>query len=136
MAFAVPMGVIGLGVDLIEIERVREVLARHPDRFAARCFTEAEAAYCRRGAHAEERFAARFAAKEAVMKALGTGWSQGVNFRDIEVTRQPSGAPGIRLAGAARAIADRLGVQRIDLSLSHGRDQAIAIVIFSGAGSR
>jgi len=132
----VPSGVVGLGVDLIEIGRVREVLERHPERFPARCFTEAETAYCRRGAHAEERFAARFAAKEAVMKALGTGWSDGVNFRDIEVTRQASGAPGIRLAGAALAVANRLGVQRIDLSLSHGRDQAIAIVIFSGAGPR
>jgi len=132
MAQPNPTGVIGIGVDLIEIDRVRDVLTRHPGRFPARCFTEAEAAYCRRGAHPEERFAARFAAKEAVMKALGTGWNHGVNFRDIEVTRQPSGAPGIRLAGAALEVANRLGVERIALSLSHGRDQAIAFVIFSG----
>jgi len=136
MAEVVPSGVIGVGVDLIEIERVRDVLGRHPERFPARCFTEAEAAYCRRGAHAEERFAARFAAKEAVMKALGTGWNHGVNFKDIEVTRQPSGAPGIRLAGAALAVANRLGVEHIALSLSHGREQAIAFVVFSGSAPR
>jgi len=136
MPEVVPSGVIGVGVDLIEIERVRDLLGRHPERFPARCFTEAEAAYCRRGAHAEERFAARFAAKEAVMKALGTGWNHGVNFKDIEVTRRPSGAPGIRLAGAALAVANRLGVEHIALSLSHGRDQAIAFVVFSGSAPR
>jgi len=135
MSLDLPTGVLGVGVDLIEIARVREVLSRHPERFPERCFTAAESEYCRRAAHAEERFAARFAAKEAVMKALGTGWSHGVAFRDIEVTRQTSGAPGIRLAGAALAVANCLGVRRIDLSLSHGRDQAIAIVIFSGGNA-
>src|SRR5262245_6383845 len=106
-------GVIGVGVDLVEVQRVQDVLTRHPDRFPARVFTPAETAYCQRGAHAAERFAARYAAKEAVMKALGTGWNHGVTFKDIEVTRQSSGAPGIRLAGTAREVAARLGVKRI-----------------------
>lgn len=129
-------GVISVGVDLIEVARVREVLDRHPERFPQRVFTEAESAYCRRSVHAAERFAARYAAKEAVMKALGTGWNHGVAFRDIEVTRQASGAPGIRLEGIARVVAERLGVARIDLSLSHSREHAIAMVVFSGGGGR
>ncbi len=125
-------GVIGVGVDLVEVGRMQEVLERHPKRFPERVFTEAEAAYCRRSVHAAERFAARFAAKEAVMKALGTGWDRGVAFRDIEVTRKPSGVPGVRLTGIAREVAERLGVARIDLSLSHSREHAIAMVVFSG----
>jgi holo-[acyl-carrier protein] synthase len=126
------MAVIGVGLDLVEVGRVRALLERHPERFARRVFTEAEAAYCRRGARAAERFAARYAAKEAIMKALGTGWSAGVAFRDIEVIRAASGAPGIRLDGAARRRAAEIGVRRIDLSLTHTGDHAVAVVVFSG----
>ena len=128
--------VIGVGIDLVEVDRIRRLLERYPERFARRTFTEAEAAYCRRSVQAAERFAARFAAKEAVMKALGTGWSQGVTFRDIEVIRAPSGAPGIRLAGAAGLRAQGLGVRVIHVSLSHTPLQAIAMVVFSGAEGR
>lgn len=124
-------GVVGIGVDIIEVERVREILGRHPSRFPRRVFTEAEAAYCSRGAHPAERYAARYAAKEAVMKALGTGWSRGVTFRDIEIVRAPSGAPAVRLAGAAQRRAQGLGVTRIDVSLSHGRQHAVAMVVLS-----
>jgi len=132
MAIARALGVLGVGVDLVEVDRVEEVLKRHPERFARKVFTEAEAAYCRRSVRAAERFAARYAAKEAVMKALGTGWGRGVNFRDIEVVRAPSGRPSIQLSGAARGLARQLGVDRIDLSLTHGRDLAVAVVVFSG----
>ena len=125
-------GVIGIGVDIIEVPRVSAVLQRHPDRFPHRVFTVGERDYSSRGVHAAERYAARYAAKEAVMKALGTGWSQGVTFRDIEVIRSPAGAPGIRLAGAARSRAKDLGVDRIDVSLSHCHEYAVAMVIMSG----
>ena len=128
------MAVIGIGVDLVQVARLREVMGRHADRFVRRVFTETEAAYCRRGARAAERFAARYAAKEAVMKALGTGWSGGIAFRDIEVVSAPSGAPAIRLAGEARRHAERLGVRRIDLSLSHTADHGVAMVVFQGEG--
>lgn len=128
--------VVGVGVDLVEVDRIRRLLERYPERFSRRTFTEAEAAYCQRSVHAAERFAARFAAKEAVMKALGTGWSQGVTFRDIEVVRAPSGAPGIRLAGAAERLARDQGVGAIHVSLSHTAVQAIAMVAFCAKEGR
>ena len=128
-------GVIGIGIDQVEVQRVRDAIDRHPHRFPVRVYTDAEIDYCRRGAHAAQRFAARFAAKEAVMKALGTGWSAGVTFRDIEVLRSDAGAPSIRLAGEARRLAERLGVDRIHLSLTHTAGQALAMVVLSG-GSR
>ena len=126
------MQVIGIGVDLVDVPRLGETLRRHSDRFVNRIYTEAEADYCRRGGRPLERFAARFAAKEAVMKALGTGWEKGVGFRDIEVVRGSSGQPGIRLQGEARRQAESIGVRRIDLSLSHTSAGAVAMVILQG----
>jgi holo-[acyl-carrier protein] synthase len=125
-------GVVGIGVDIIEVARMREALNRHPERFPDRVFTADERRYCAAGAHPEERYAVRYAAKEAVMKALGTGWARGVGFRDIEVTRGPDGAPDIRLGGKAAQRAGEMGVERIHLSLSHGREQAVAMVVLSG----
>ena len=110
------------GVDIVEIERVAGVLARYGDRFLRRVFTPGEIAYCRGRA---PNLAARFAAKEAVMKALGTGF-RGVGWRDVEVVRAPSGAPSPRLHGRARRRAARLGVAEIAISLSHSRDYALA----------
>lgn len=115
------------GVDLIEIARVRAATARHQDRFLLRVFTGRELDQCHGRA---ESLAARFAAKEATAKALGTGvWRNGICWTDIEVYRQPSGAPALCLHGAAKTRAAELGWQEWSVSLSHDRTQAIAFVV-------
>jgi len=113
------------GVDIIEIPRVRRVFEKYGQRFLDRVFTADEIAYCRGRA---SNLAARFAAKEAAMKALGTG-VRGVAWKDIEVVRQESGAPSIQLYGRAKNRAQRLGIQEMALSLSHSREYAVASVI-------
>jgi len=113
------------GVDIIEIPRVRLVFEKYGQRFLDRVFTAGEIAYCRGRA---SNLAARFAAKEAAMKALGTG-VRGVAWKDIEVVRQESGAPSIQLHGRAKNRAEHLGVQEMALSLSHSREYAVASVI-------
>jgi holo-[acyl-carrier protein] synthase len=123
--------VAGIGVDLCDIARIERALgAPHGERFRARVFTEGEQAYCegrRRGRF--ESYAARFAAKEAVMKVLGTGWSRGVGWRDVEVVRERGSPPALRLHGQAAAIAQRLGVAHWLLTITHGRSTAIAWVL-------
>ena len=121
--------IVGLGVDMEEVSRIREVISRHGRIFLDRIFTSAEVAYCERHRDPAERYAARFAAKEATMKALGTGWSKGVRWRDIEVTRKPGGRPTIVLHGIAREHADRLGARHLSLSLTHTGNFALAEVI-------
>jgi holo-[acyl-carrier protein] synthase len=121
--------IVGLGVDMEEVSRIREVISRHGRIFLDRIFTSAEIAYCERHRDPAERYAARFAAKEATMKALGTGWSKGVRWRDIEVTRKPGGRPTIILHGVAREHADRLGARHFSLSLTHTGNFALAEVI-------
>ncbi len=121
--------VIGIGVDMVDVDRVKTIMARRGDRFAQRAFTEAESAYCSRCQCPERRYAARFAAKEAVMKALGRGWFQGMPFREIEVTRDPTGRPGVRLSGQTADLAARLGVSSIHLSISHEQRSAVAFVV-------
>ena len=115
------------GVDIIEIPRIKGVLERYGHRFLNRIFTPNEIAYCRERA---PNLAARFAAKEATMKALGTG-VKGVSWKDIEVTRRQSGAPGIQLYGRAEKRAANLGITEISISLSHSREYAVAFVIAS-----
>lgn len=115
------------GVDLVEIERVRAAIAVHGDRFLARVYTSAELDCCQRRI---ESLAVRFAAKEAVAKALATGvWRDGVGWTDIEVLREDSGAPRLLLHGAAATIADNLGLTTWSISLSHDHTQAIAFVV-------
>jgi holo-[acyl-carrier protein] synthase len=121
--------IIGLGVDMEEITRVGEAIKRHGRVFLERIFTPGEIAYCERYRDAVERYAARFAAKEATMKALGTGWTRGVRWRDIEVGRQPGGRPTIVLHGMAREHAERMGARHISLSISHTGNFALAQVI-------
>ena len=113
------------GVDIIEIHRVAEVLERYGSRFLARVFTPDEIAYCR---GRPPNLAARFAAKEATMKALGTG-VRGVGWKDIEIVRAPSGAPGVVYHGRAESRAQRLGVLETSVSLSHSREYAVAFVV-------
>lgn len=124
--------IIGLGVDITKIDRIEAVLERRGRAFLERIFTPQEIAYCESHRHQVERFAGRFAAKEAAMKALGTGWSRGVRWIDIEVVRERSGKPTLRLAGAACEIASGLGVKNIALTITHDGNTALALVIFEG----
>lgn len=117
------------GIDIIEIDRVAQVFSDHPDRFVARVFTPAEAAYCRGRA---PQLASRFAAKEAVMKALGTG-IRGIPWKSIEVTRKRGSPPEIKLHGPAEARARRMGVKRIAISLSHSKQFATASVVMEAS---
>jgi holo-[acyl-carrier protein] synthase len=122
--------IVSIGIDITEIHRVREVLARTP-RFRERVFTERERAYCdARGAGAAQHYAARFAAKEAAFKALGTGWSGGLGWHHVEVCNEENGAPRLLLHAHARELFDRLGATRAHLSLSHTSEHAVAQVIF------
>lgn len=118
-------GQVGLGVDIVEIERIRRILQRTP-RFRERVFSEDERAYCDAKAAPEVHYATRFAAKEAVLKALGTGFSRGIGPRDIEVKRTSKGRPYAVLHGRARQIADDLGVNELPISLSFTHAEAVA----------
>lgn len=122
--------IIGLGIDISEIGRMREAIERRGQALVKRVFTPAEIAYCEQHRDPYERFAARFAAKEAAMKALGTGWRHGVRWVDIEVARMPSGRPELRLHGVAKQIAAQMGVAHISLSITHSGNIAFAQVIF------
>jgi holo-[acyl-carrier protein] synthase len=122
--------IIGMGVDLAEVGRIRAAIERHGEAFLRRVFTVGEREYCDRFKNKYERYAGRFAAKEAAMKALGTGWRRGVRWVDFEVVRELGGRPTIRLDGEARKIAGELGVKRIALSITHTEAQALAQVIF------
>lgn len=122
--------IVGLGVDIAEVDRMRAAIERRGEPFVRRVFTRAESSYCEGHRNKYERYAGRFAAKEAAMKALGTGWRRGIRWQDIEVMREPSGRPTLTLRGAAREIADRLGVKRISITITHTAQQALAQVIF------
>lgn len=124
--------ILGHGVDLAEVERVRRSVERFGGRFLERVFTEGERAYAGDGPRCHEHLAARFAAKEAVFKALGTGWAQGVGWTDIEVVREASGRPALVLHGKAREMAEALGVRNWHLSLTHTGTMAMASVIAEG----
>jgi len=122
-----------MGVDIAEVDRIQAAIERHGEPFLRRIFTAAEREYCEQFKNKYERYAGRFAAKEAAMKALGTGWRRGVRWVDFEVVREAGGRPSIALDGAAKEIAAKLGVQRISLSITHTAAQALAQVIFEGA---
>lgn len=118
------------GIDLVEIARIADLLERHGDRFTDRCFVERERIYADAGTKRRaERYAARFAAKEAVLKALGTGWRDGISWQDIEVVRMPSGRPQLTLTGRCAALADDLGLTQWEVSLSHTDRHAVASVV-------
>ena len=121
--------ILGTGVDLAEVDRIRAAIGRYGRRFIDRIYTPAEIAYVERKANRFERYAGRFAAKEAGMKALGTGWSRGVRWRDIEVVRPKGQRPTIQFHGEAAAVAARLGTKNIALSITHTSEQALAHVI-------
>jgi holo-[acyl-carrier protein] synthase len=121
--------IVGTGIDIAEVPRIRQSIERFGQRFLQRIYTAGEMRYCDSKANRVERYAARFAAKEAAMKALGTGWNHGVRWRDCEVVRMPGGRPSMKFHGKAGEFAAKLGVKNTALSISHTEEQAIAQVI-------
>jgi|SRR5947209_1492184 len=121
--------IVGTGVDICEVPRIKAAVERFGERFLSRVFTAEEARYCLSKPNAAERLAARFAAKEAGMKAIGTGLRHGITWQDVEVVRLPGQRPNLKFSGKAKEFADRLGCRRVHLSLSHTAEQAIAYVI-------
>jgi len=124
--------ILGTGVDLAEVDRIRAAITRYGARFVERIYTPREIAYVERRANPFERYAGRFAAKEAGMKAIGTGWKRGVRWQDFEVVNLPSGRPTLKLHGEAARIAGQLGVKVISLSITHTADLGMAHVILEG----
>ena len=124
--------IVGAGIDIAEVDRIGETIARFGRRFVERVFTEREIRYCESKANTVERYAARFAAKEAAMKAIGTGWSRGVRWQDLEVQRQPGGRPTMAFHGRAGEFLVQLGATRAHLSLTHTKGVAMALVILEG----
>ena len=128
--------IVGTGVDITEVARIKAAVERFGERFLKRVFTPAEVHYCTSKANPDERLAARFAAKEAAMKAIGTGLRHGITWQDVEVVRFPGQRPQLRFTGRAAEFAARLGCTRTHLSLSHTADQAIAHVILEGEAGK
>ncbi len=119
--------IIGIGTDIIEVARIEQLISKQK-RFQGRIFTEKEIAYCELKKNKAQNYAARFAAKEAFLKAIGTGWRKGIAFKEIEVVNNEQGKPELFLSGTAKEFADNLGITNIQLSLSHLKDFAIAVV--------
>src|SRR6202161_4219816 len=120
--------IVGTGIDIAEVPRIRRAIERVRDRFLHRIFTAGEMRYCDSKANRMERYAARFAAKEAAMKALGTGWNHGVRWRDCEVTRLPGGRPTMAFHGVSAGFANGVGGKNVALSITHTAEQAMAQV--------
>jgi holo-[acyl-carrier protein] synthase len=124
--------IIGIGTDIIECLRIAQMIDRHGELFIRRVYTEHEIAYCSDKKAATQHYAGRWAAKEAVLKALGTGWVQGISWRDVEVRHKRGGAPTIRLQGGARDVFERSGIKTMHISISHCRSHAVAYAIAEG----
>jgi holo-[acyl-carrier protein] synthase len=129
------MSIINIGTDIVECVRIAGMVDRHGDHFLARVFTPAEISYCQSHKQMIERFAGRFAAKEAILKTLGTGWRHGLSWLEMEIINQKSGRPVVGLAGAAREQAERLGIGSIQISISHCRTHATAFAIGLAGGT-
>lgn len=123
------MDIVGVGTDIVECLRIGRMIEEHGELFLTRVYTEREIRYCQSRKHATEHFAGRWAAKEAILKALGTGWRKGLCWTDLEIRNQPDGKPEVYLCGAAREGAERLGVSDILLSISHCRAYATAYAL-------
>ncbi len=121
--------IVGTGIDIAETVRIQQALDRHGERFCRRVYTPEEISYCEKFKNKAERYAARFAAKEAAFKALGTGWREGVRWRDVEITHHPSGRPELILSGRAAELARELGVIHTAVSISHAAHYVVAQVI-------
>ena len=123
------MTIVALGLDLMQIDRIESVIAKRGERFLARVFTPAEREYCERRSRPATHYAGRYAVKEAVMKVLGTGWSSGVRWVDIEVHRTPGRAPEVVLHGESKTIARRREIERILVSITHDAGIVAAVAI-------
>ncbi len=126
------MCIFGIGIDVVEVDRIAAAIERHGESFLAKLFTTSERDYCASKKNAALHFAARFAAKEAVSKALGTGIGSQAGWLDLEIIREESGAPKLLLHGAAAAFAEKNGVTNIQISLTHARDYAAANAVAMG----
>jgi holo-[acyl-carrier protein] synthase len=123
------MEIIAHGIDLVDFPRIAEMVERHGERFVNRVFTAAEQEYARASRNTVEKYAGRFAAKEAVLKLLGTGWRGKIAWTDIEVTNNPAGQPEVTLSGEVKAIAERMRIKQISLSITHTANFAIASAV-------
>lgn len=126
------MAILGIGTDIVEVLRIARMIERHGELFIGRVYTEHEIEYCASRKAATQHYAGRWAAKEAVLKALGTGWVRGIAWRDVEVRNSPAGVPEVRLFGGARDLQQRTGIGRIHLSISHCRAYATAYAVAEG----
>ncbi len=127
------MHVIGIGTDIVECLRIAQMIERHGELFINRVYTPHEIRYCQSRRQATQHFAGRWAAKEAVLKALGTGWRKGISWRDIEIRNQPGGKPVVGLRGGARDVVEQLHIREMLISISHCRSHATAYAIALGA---
>ena len=126
------MSVVGIGTDIVECLRVAQMIERHGEMFLTRVYTPHEIEYCSARKAATQHYAGRFAAKEAVLKALGTGWTRGVQWRDIEIRNEMGGQPKIALSGGAREMCEKLGIAEMLISISHCRTHATAYALAVG----
>ena len=129
------MQIIGVGTDIIECLRIAQMIERHGDLFIRRVYTDHEIGYCSTKKASTQHYAGRWAAKEAVLKALGTGWRRGISWRDIEIRNLPGGAPTIALCGGAREVFEESGIRKMHISISHCRSHATAYAIAEGFAS-
>ncbi len=125
--------IIGIGTDIIECLRIAQMIERHGELFINRVYTQHEIQYCQSRKMATQHFAGRWAAKEAILKCLGTGWRKGISWRDIEVRNQPGGKPVAVLRGGARDVVEQLGITQMLISISHCRSHATAKALAQGA---
>ncbi len=123
------MNIAGIGTDIVECLRIAQMIERHGELFLTRVYTEREIQYCSSRKAATQHYAGRWAAKEAVLKAMGTGWAKGISWRDIEVRNDEGGRPSIMLDGAAREICEQRGVREMLISISHCRSHATAYAL-------
>ena len=129
------MTILGIGTDIIEVLRIAQMIERHGDLFLRRVYTPWEIEYCNARKAAKQHFAGRWAAKEAILKALGTGWTRGIHWVDMEIRNEPGGQPFVALGGGAREAAERRGIRSLQISVSHCRHYATAFAVAEGAAS-
>jgi holo-[acyl-carrier protein] synthase len=123
------MAIVGTGIDIVECLRIAQMIERHGELFIARVYTDAEIEYCTARKAATQHYSGRWAAKEAVLKALGTGWRRGISWRDIEIRNDRKGAPTINLRAGARDVMEKTGIRKLHVSISHCRSFAVAHVV-------
>jgi holo-[acyl-carrier protein] synthase len=124
--------ILGTGTDIVEVLRIAQMIERHGELFISRVYTDLEIEYCSARKAATQHYAGRWAAKEAVLKAIGTGWVRGIGWRDIEIRNLPGGAPTVALRAGAREVIERRGIQRLHVTISHCRCHAVAYAIAEG----